>query len=116
MTHQRIVSLLKMTVVFAATLVLLSATKDNFNGFALQNGKITDFDDRIIQDSLKAIENGRRTFRFDAFGSEDFWGGKLRLHEAILGAQNGGIGAGVSPKTALSVGLKVDSDALPAGI
>jgi hypothetical protein len=58
------------------------------------------------------IQEGKQTFRFDTFGDEDFWGGALRLHEAIAGAKFGGIGAGVSPRTALAVGLKVDSLAL----
>ena len=58
----------------------------------------------------------RKTFRFDTFGSEAFWGDTLQLHKAIAGEKNGGIGPGVSPKTALSVGLKVDSDALPASL
>jgi hypothetical protein len=49
----------------------------------------------------------------DTFGSEGFWGDALQLHKAIAGEKNGGIGPGVSPKTALSVGLKVDADALP---
>lgn len=34
-----------------------------------------------------------RTFRFDTFGSEDFWGGKLKLHQAIQGKRHGGAGA-----------------------
>src|SRR5581483_9725402 len=42
----------------------------------------------------------------------DFWGGTLQLHKAIEGAAHGGVGPGVSPVTALSVGLKVDQDAL----
>jgi hypothetical protein len=54
-----------------------------------------------------------KTFRFDTFGSESFWGDTLKLHQAIAGAGNGGVGPGVSPKTALAVGLKVDVDALP---
>jgi hypothetical protein len=62
------------------------------------------------------LEEGRQTFRFDTFGDEDFWGGTLRLHEAIEGAANGGTGPGVSPKTALAVGLKVDVDALPRSL
>src|SRR5690606_6375088 len=33
--------------------------------------------------------------------------------EAIAGESNGGVGPGVSPATALSVGLKVDVEALP---
>src|SRR5205823_10894350 len=59
------------------------------------------------------IEDGRQIFRYDTFGSEAFWGDALQLHNAIAGSKSGGIGGGVSPKTALSVGLKVDADALP---
>ncbi len=62
--------------------------------------------------SQAQLSNGRRIFRFDTFGDEAFWGGVLRLHEAIEGSAHGGVGAGVSPKTALAVGLKVDVDAL----
>jgi hypothetical protein len=56
------------------------------------------------QDELK----GKDVFRFDTFGDESFWTDSLRMHEAI--AQT------VDPTTALSVGLKVDADALPPGI
>ena len=42
-------------------------------------------------------KDGRRTFRYDTFGDEAFWGGTLALHEAIAGAANGGVGPGVSP-------------------
>jgi mono/diheme cytochrome c family protein len=59
------------------------------------------------------LDEGRKTFRFDTFGSEAFWGDALQLHKAIAGEKNGGVGPGVSPKTALSVGLKVDADVLP---
>ena len=59
------------------------------------------------------LSEGRHIFRFDTFGDEDFWGGTLRLHQAIEGSAHGGVGPGVSPKTALAVGLKVDVDALP---
>src|SRR5437660_11043512 len=38
------------------------------------------------------------------------------LHQAIEGAKLGGVGPGVSPKTALAVGLKVDVDTLPANL
>ena len=43
-------------------------------------------------------------------------GDALQLHKAIAGEKNGGVGGGVSPKTALSVGLKVDTEALPAAL
>jgi hypothetical protein len=50
------------------------------------------------------IREGQQTFRFATFGNEAFWGGQLRLHQAL---------ATVSPKAALGLGLKVDVDALP---
>lgn len=59
------------------------------------------------------LAQGKQTFRFDTFGDEDFWGGALKLHQAIEGEQFGGVGSGVSPATALAVGLKVDVEALP---
>jgi hypothetical protein len=72
--------------------------------------------DVTLENARQMVEDGRRTFRFDTFGSEAFWGDALKLHEAIAGAKNGGVGGGVSPKTALAVGLKVDSEALPASL
>ncbi len=74
---------------------------------------LTSFDSQIEQSRNKMFEEGKRIFRFDTFGDEAFWSGTLRLHQAIAGEKNGGSGPGVSPKTALSVGLKVDADALP---
>ena len=62
------------------------------------------------------MDEGRRIFRFDTFGDESFWGDTLGLHKAIEGAKLGGVGPGVSPATALAVGLKVDVNALPAGL
>jgi len=70
-------------------------------------------DRQIARHAQRMLEEGRRIFRFDTFGSETFFGDALQLHKAIAGAKNGGVGAGVSPKTALAVGLKVDADALP---
>lgn len=66
----------------------------------------------IFADPL--IEEGRQTFRYDTFGDEDFWGGTLQLHRALAGEANGGVGGGVSPATALAVGLKVDAQSLPS--
>jgi len=64
--------------------------------------------DRVIREHVRTqVEDGRQIFRFDTFGDEDFWGGLLRLHEAI---------ETVSPRTALAVGLKVDVDALPGSL
>jgi len=76
----------------------------------------TDNNNNIKLDNPKGIEEGKDIFRFDAFGDEDFWSGLLHLDKAIAGEKNGGFGPGVSPKTALSVGLKVDAEALPAEV
>lgn len=65
---------------------------------------------------VKLVRQGKDTFRNDTFGDQKFWGGTLDLDRAIAGAKNGGVGPGVSPKTALAVGLKVDSDALPKAV
>jgi hypothetical protein len=74
---------------------------------------VSEIDAGIDKHARQMLETGRRVFRFDTFGSETFWGDTLQLHKAIAGEKNGGVGGGVSPKTALSVGLKVDADALP---
>ena len=74
------------------------------------------FDDAAGTHARQLLKDGKQTFRYDTFGSEAFWGDALQLHKSIAGAKNGGVGPGVSPKTALSVGLKVDSDALPAAL
>ncbi|MGQ0714790.1 MAG: hypothetical protein ACT4PJ_13825 [Gemmatimonadaceae bacterium] len=54
------------------------------------------------------VAQGKTIFRFDTFGDETFWTDTLRLHEVIR--------TSVSPRTALSVGLKVDADTLPAQV
>jgi hypothetical protein len=66
--------------------------------------------------SRELLNRGKRIFRFDTFGDQAFWGGALRLHKAIEGEKLGGVGPGVSPKTALAVGLKVDVEALPRSV
>jgi mono/diheme cytochrome c family protein len=54
------------------------------------------------------VAEGKTIFRFDTFGDETFWTDTLRMHEVIR--------TGVSPATALSVGLKVDADTLPQAV
>ena len=58
------------------------------------------------------VARGREIFRFDHFGDPTFWTDTLRMHEVIQGT----IGPGVSPNTALAVGLRVDADALPESL
>lgn len=54
------------------------------------------------------VAQGQQIFRYDTFGDEGHWTDTLRMHEVIASA--------VDPATALSVGLKVDADALPATV
>ena len=74
---------------------------------------IANFDKGVDKNANVLLGQGRTTFRFDTFGDEAWWGDTLQLHQAIKGEALGGVGSGVSPKTALAVGLKVDLDALP---
>ena len=73
-----------------------------------------DFDDVVQEFSRAELAKGRQIFRYDTFGDEAWWGNALGLHKAIEGEHHGGVGPGVSPATALAVGLKVDVDALPS--
>jgi hypothetical protein len=80
------------------------------------DGNEVGFDGRISSNAQRMLEEGKQIFRFDTFGDEVFWSDKLKLHQAIQGSKFGGVGAGLSPKAALAVGLKVDMDALPASL
>jgi cytochrome c2 len=51
---------------------------------------------------------GQQIFRYNTFGDEQFWTNTLQMNTVI---ENG-----VSPQTALAVGLKVDADALPPSV
>ena len=54
------------------------------------------------------LKQGQWVFRYDTFGDEIKWTDTLHLNQVIQSA--------VSPATALSVGLKVDVDALPDSV
>jgi hypothetical protein len=71
------------------------------------------YEHQIRQNDPAKFLEGRKAFRFDTFGDESFWGGMLKLHEAIEGIKLGGVGPGLSPQSALALGLKVDLEALP---
>jgi mono/diheme cytochrome c family protein len=58
--------------------------------------------------SPEALAEGQRIFRYETFGDEQFWTDTARMHEVVQKA--------VSPKTALSVGLKVDAAAIPPDV
>jgi len=97
-----------VTLLFAATMVVISHSGSVAAHNARQNP--------VVDNAIQKVQQGEQTFRFDTFGDQAFWGDTLKLHQAIEGAGLGGVGPGVSPKTALAVGLKVDVDALPSDL
>ena len=75
---------------------------------ACGNGGSSGSSDNSAAEQAALVSQGKDIFRFDTFGDETQWTDKLRLHETIS--------AKVDPTTALSVGLKVDAEALPAAV
>jgi hypothetical protein len=120
----RAVRRVKLTLVLATVgvaLFTLTGRSDAHRGGSEQlrgvSGNAFAQDAKQVDAAARAmVEDGKRIFRFDTFGDEAFWGDKLKLHDAIQGEKFGGVGAGVSPKTALAVGLKVDMEALPPAL
>jgi hypothetical protein len=108
-------------MVFAAGLTIALgyfADRSRAQGSADQSSSQREqgFDRQISENARQMMDRGKQIFRYDTFGDEVYWTGKLKLHQAIQGSKFGGVGPGVSPKTALAVGLKVDMDALPADL
>ncbi|HEV7902571.1 MAG TPA: hypothetical protein VGO96_01925 [Pyrinomonadaceae bacterium] len=94
-----------------------SAQRKNHGPDKGENHKPERGNEQQIDENVKRLlDEGKRAFRFDTFGDEAFWSDALRLHTAIEGAKFGGVGPGLSPRTALAVGLKVDADALPESL
>jgi hypothetical protein len=89
---------------------------ENVPAESVPAARVSDYDRQIDGYAARMLKEGRQIFRFDTFGSEDFWGGKLRLHESLAGEKLGGVGKGVSPKAALELGLKVDAEAIPPDV
>lgn len=101
-------------VAITATCILIAVIMASCGG---DGGGTTTAVDLTRANALQTLDAGKQTFRFDTFGDEAFWGDTLKLHQTIEGSKFvGGVGAGVTPKTALAVGLKVDVDALPGDL
>src|SRR5262245_22026744 len=96
-----------IVLLFASSLLLLGAGFVALDGNVCGQSSLGNFDKVICRNTVNSADRGRQTFRYATFGDEAFWGDQLQLHKAIEGAALGGVGPGVSPKTALAVGLKV---------
>ena len=108
---KHVLVILSMMLIIALT----QCTKLN-NETVRSEDEVAKSKNEISQTKPSLIAEGKNIFRYDSFGDEDFWSGLLHIDKAILGANNGGFGPGVSPATALAVGLKVDAEALPPDV
>ena len=102
-----------LAVAAFAALLLLGSAPFRGTGSAATRARSTAAADPTQRRADRLVAQGRRVFRFDTFGDEAVWGGVLGLHKAIEGSKLGGVGAGISPKRALALGLKVDATAIP---
>lgn len=86
---------------------LLMLLPTAFFAFAAAMHKDSDLLNGADDNSHEMIRQGRDIFRFDTFGDQAFWGGQLKLQQAINK---------LTPQNALALGLKVDAEALPASV
>jgi hypothetical protein len=92
------VACLLVAVVLAVTFVVVGVRSFNTtakapsgdDGARVAEEANANFDSAIRQNSRQMVDHGRKTFRFDTFGSEAHWGDELRLHQAIEGEKLGG--------------------------
>jgi hypothetical protein len=102
------------SLVFVSTLLVnCKTTKSDKRESTDVSGEADDFNDAIEHNMKEMFEKGKAVFRFETFGDEAFWTDQLQLHKLIADEKHGGIGAGLSPKQALDLGLKVDLAVLP---
>lgn len=91
-----------LILVFAAACATQTPSNDAATGGPTGSGAVSD---DLSPQNLAA---GQQVFRFETFGDEQFWTDTARMHEVVQKS--------VSPATALSVGLKVDAEAIPADV
>src|SRR4029453_12040188 len=77
-------------LILGAAVVLAARQQDSGAATNPRGEGNRSFEAEIAGHAADLFERGRQTFRFDTFGDEAFWGGTLRIHEAIEGEQFGG--------------------------
>ena len=102
------ISTFLVSAAFAVSLLPLPGRAGDISG--------SGFTRATAENRVSLFIEGRHIFRFDTFGDEAFWGDALKLHLAVAGENNGGVGPGLSPRAALTAGLKVDVKALPGSL
>ena len=112
MTWKRIRGLLMAFMAVSAFVLTTAASRAR----AVPERQSASSFDRVVSSNAAAmLEEGRRTFRYDTFGDEAFWGDTLRLHETIEGAALGGVGAGVSAHRTGVIGPRRSEGCGPTG-
>jgi len=106
----------RQSIVITVMITLITLVQCSKNYDKTDNENAVSPEKSGIEKTKSLIQQGKQIFRFDNFGDTAFWSGLLHIDKAILGSNLGGFGPGVSPATALGVGLKVDVDALPPEI
>lgn len=74
---------------------------------AKHNQKESAFLGNAEDNAKQLIDQGRQIFRFDTYGDEAFWTGQLHIEQAA---------SSLTPRLALALGLKVDSEALSPSV
>ena len=99
-----------MKAKFLIPILLLIAAFSISSCRDVDTGHVAPGDGELNLPSLdpQLVQQGQQVFRFETFGDESFWTDVLKMNEVIE--------TSVSPTTALSVGLKVDAEALPAAV
>lgn len=91
------------------TLLILPAVF--LNGFAISSSDVgqkrAQFLGTAEDNAKQLIEQGRNIFRFDTYGDEAFWTGQLQMQHSVNT---------LAPRSALTLGLKVDSEALSPSV
>jgi hypothetical protein len=108
--HRLAVAVIAVTVLANCAHFL---TRDVKTDVAAVSKAPVNFNADVGENSGRLLEEGRKIFRYDSFGSEAFWGDQLQLQKAILGEKQGGVGPGLTPRQALKLGLKADVTKLP---
>lgn len=91
--------------ILVALFVVTGAACTPQTGAVSGSGTPTGAGDNSDDFSAATLAEGKQIFRFDTFGDEQFWTDTLHMERVVQQS--------VDPTTALSVGLKVDMDALP---
>lgn len=92
-----------MLFLLVAVVLLIAAVDES----STKSAGSSQFSNSAEDNAKTLINQGRHIFRFDTFGDEAFWTDALHMQQAV---------STLSPQTALTLGLKVDAQALSPSV